>query len=75
MSDHRHRLGPHRPPRIECGKCGEEHHYDHALREDGMPGICPTCSAFLREPTEAEHEQFTAFLAWNTKHQERDRAT
>lgn len=66
------RLGPHRPPRITCKNCGRENHYDHALPEDGMPGICPECSSFLRQPTDAEHEQFTDYYVWNSKHQMAD---
>lgn len=58
------------PPYIECGRCGSENHYDHALPEEGMPGICPDCSAFLRQPTDEEHRQFTEFLKRNTEKME-----
>lgn len=61
-----HRLGPHQVPRIECSNCGTEHHYDAAIGE--FVGHCRDCSAFLRRPTEAEHEQFTEFLLWNSRH-------
>jgi len=60
------RLGPHKPPRIECGKCGTEHHYDATNGE--FIGRCRNCLGFLRRPTEAEHEQFTEFLVWNDRH-------
>jgi len=62
------RLGPHKPPRITCKNCGRENHYDHALPEDGGPGVCPNCNSFLRQPNEAEHEQFTDFYVWNSQH-------
>jgi len=64
------RLGPHYVPSIECGKCGTSHHYDAASGE--YPGRCRECSAFLRRPTKAEHEQFTDFLVWNSLHHDRD---
>lgn len=60
------RLGPHRVPTIECGKCGTEHHYDAAIGE--YQGRCRECYGFLRRPTEAEHEKFTDFLVWNSRH-------
>lgn len=63
-------LGPYRPPYITCGKCGKEHHYDAAIGE--YLGRCFECSAFLRRPTQAEHEQFNNFLAWNSSHAERE---
>jgi len=52
---------------IECEKCGTENHYDaaHSTTDPG-PGRCHNCSGYLREPTEAEHEQFTEFLKYNT---------
>lgn len=62
------RLGPHKVPRIGCGKCGTKHHYDAAIGE--YIGHCRNCSAFLRRPTEAEHEKFTDFLVWNSNHME-----
>lgn len=64
------RLGPHRVPRIACGKCGTKHHYDAAHGE--YIGRCRECAGFLRRPTEAEHEQFTDFLVWNSAHYERE---
>lgn len=69
MSGTDHRLGPHRVPKIDCGKCGAEHHYD------ARNSYCRECGGFLREATEAEHEQFTEFLVWNSRHldAERDR--
>ena len=60
------RLGPHKVPRIECNKCGTEHHYDAANGE--YLGRCRNCSAYLRRPREAEHEKFTDFLVWNSRH-------
>ena len=53
---------------IECGKCGEKNHYDaaHAISIEG-PGRCHNCYGFLREPTQAEHEQFTEFLKFNAE--------
>ena len=60
------RLGPHKVPRIECKCCGTEHHYDAAHGSE--IGHCRNCSAFLRRPTEAEHEKFTDFLVWNSQH-------
>jgi len=65
------RLGPHQVPRIECGQCGTSHHYDAPTGE--YQGRCRNCYAFLRRPTEAEHEQFTDFLVWNSKHNDRER--
>lgn len=65
------RLGPHRPPRIPCSNCGTTHHYDAAHGE--YIGHCRECNAFLRRPTEAEHEQFTEFLVWNSQHMEAER--
>jgi hypothetical protein len=62
------RLGPHKVPKIKCKNCGRENHYDHALSEEGMPGVCPNCNSFLREPTDEEHEKFTDFLVWNSRH-------
>lgn len=61
-----HRLGPHEPPYIACGKCGTEHHYDVAHGE--YQGRCHECSGYLRRPTEVEHELFTEFLVWNSLH-------
>jgi hypothetical protein len=66
---HRRHLGPHRVPRIECGRCGTEHHFDAANGE--FLGRCRECSAFLRRPTDAERKQFTDFLVWNMLHRER----
>lgn len=60
------RLGPHRVPRIGCERCGEKHHYDAAHGE--YLGQCRECGAFLRRPTEAEHEKFADFLVWNSRH-------
>lgn len=60
------RFGPHRPPYIPCSNCGTEHHYDAAHGE--YLGQCRECGAFLRRPTEAEHEKFTDFLVWNSRH-------
>lgn len=58
------RHGPHQPPYIGCGNCGTEHHYDAATGE--FQGRCRDCGNFLRRPREAEHEQFTEFLVWNS---------
>lgn len=66
----RFRLGPHRVPLIACGNCGTEHHYDAASGE--YQGQCRECSAFLRRPTQAEHDKFTEFLLWNSRHKERE---
>jgi len=53
---------------IDCGKCGASNHYDAAHNTtDPGPGRCHNCSAFLRQPTEAEHEQFTEFLKFNAE--------
>lgn len=60
------RLGPHKVPRIPCGNCGTEHHYDIAHGE--YLGHCRECGSYLRRPTEAEHQQFTEFLVWNSEH-------
>lgn len=67
MSASNTRLGPHRVPRIACGKCGTEHHYD------ARGGHCRECFGFLRAATLEEHEQFTDFLVWNSRHRERER--
>lgn len=66
----RTRLGPHKVPRITCGKCGTSHHYDIAIGE--YQGQCHECGGYLRRPTEEEHEQFTDFLVWNANHLERE---
>lgn len=63
-------LGPHRVPRIECGNCGHEHHIDAASGD--YRNHCVECSAFLREPTQAEEWKFTDFLVWNSRHLERE---
>lgn len=60
------RHGPHRPPYIDCPKCGTSHHYDAAAGE--YQGRCRECSSFLPRPTEAEHQQFTEFYVWNSLH-------
>lgn len=60
------RLGPHRVPRIACGNCGTKHHYDAASGE--YQGNCRECWGFLRRPTDTEHEQFSDFLVWNSRH-------
>lgn len=65
------RHGPHQPPYITCRNCGTEHHYDAVTGE--YQGQCRQCYAYLRRPTEAEHKQFTEFLAWNSSHMERER--
>ena len=62
MSVSEHRLGPHRCPIIECGKCGNAHHYD------ARKGRCAKCYAFLPEATDEQHQKFTEFLVWNTRH-------
>lgn len=59
------RLGPHRVPRIECGKCGHEHHTDHTTGE--FQGYCTECFGFLRRPTDAETRKFAAFMDWKTR--------
>lgn len=64
------RLGPHKPPRISCGRCGTRHHYDAAAGE--YQGHCRDCSGFLPSPSDVEHRQFTEFLVWNSKHCERE---
>lgn len=66
-----HRLGPHTVPRVECGKCGTEHHIDATTGE--FQGRCRNCYGFLRRPTEAEQEQFTDFLVWNSRHYDAER--
>ena len=51
---------------ITCTKCGARNHYDAACHPgDPGPGRCHACSGFIREPTEAEHRQFTEFLKFN----------
>jgi len=60
------RLGPHYVPRIECGRCGRDWHIDAG----GDP--CPNCSAFLREPTNVEIQQFADWMDWNHRHELRD---
>lgn len=62
------RLGPHRVPRIECGKCGTEHHIDAATTE--YQGRCSECFGFLRRPTDAEHSKFYEFMDWKARHTE-----
>lgn len=64
-------LGPHRVPRIECGKCGHEHHIDAATTE--FQGRCSDCYGFLRRPTEAEKRRFYDFMDWKARHQEAGR--
>lgn len=53
-------MGPHRVPRIECGKCGHEHHIDCATGE--YQGRCAECYGFLRRPTESEKRRFYDFM-------------
>jgi len=66
-------LGPHYVPRIECGKCGHEHHPDAAAGE--YQGRCVECSGYLRRPTEEEERQFHDFIVWKAAHQRRERAS
>jgi len=63
-------MGPHRVPRIECGKCGHEHHIDCATTE--YQGRCTECYAFLRRPTEVENRKFYDFMDWKARHAEVD---
>ncbi|MCF2165390.1 hypothetical protein [Halobacterium salinarum] len=64
------RLGPHRVPRIACGKCGHEHHIDATTGEH--QGRCSECWAFLRRPTNEETKKFSDFMDWKARHAERD---
>jgi hypothetical protein len=63
------RYGPFRVPRIECGKCGHEHHIDAATGE--FQGHCSVCYGFLRRPTDAEEREFYDFMDWKARHTER----
>lgn len=62
-SDFRH--GPHRPPRIECGKCGQEHHIDAATGE--YQGHCSECYGFLPRPSDPQLAKFYEFMAWKAQ--------
>jgi len=64
------RLGPHRVPRIACGKCGTGHHIDATTFEE--QGRCRECWGLLRRPTDEELDQFTDFLVWNSEHYDRE---
>lgn len=68
MSVRGRKLGPHRVPRIECGKCGHEHHIDSATGE--YQGHCSECFGFLRRPTDAEERKFYDFMDWKARHLE-----
>lgn len=61
-------FGPHRVPRIECGKCGHEHHIDAATGE--YQGRCSNCYGFLRRPTDAEQRRFYDFIGWKARYTE-----
>ena len=62
--------GPFYVPRIECGKCGTEHHIDAASGE--YQGRCRGCAGYLRRPTDEEEREFWNFLDWQIRHDERD---
>ena len=61
-------LGPHRVPRIECGRCGHGHHIDATTGE--YQGHCEECYGFLRRPTDEELGKFYAFMDWKARHVE-----
>lgn len=63
-------LGPHRVPRIECGRCGHGHHIDATTGE--YQGHCEECYGFLRRPTDEELGKFYAFMDWKARHVEAD---
>jgi len=58
--------GPCTVPRIECQKCGTDHHIDAASGE--YQGRCRNCSAFLRRPTDTERRRFYDFMDWKYRH-------
>ena len=64
------RLGPHRVPQIKCTKCGTSHSY-HAANGEYI-GHCRNCWGFLRRPTQAEHDKFSDFLVWKSRHFDAD---
>jgi hypothetical protein len=66
----RRRLGPHTVPRIECNRCGTEHHPDAANGE--YIGHCRDCSAFLPRPTEAQQRKFRDFIVWKSRRMDAD---
>ncbi|MFC6975697.1 hypothetical protein ACFQL1_15140 [Halomicroarcula sp. GCM10025709] len=59
------KYGPHTVPRIECGRCGHEHHIDCATGE--YQGHCSNCYGFLRRPSEVEQRRFYDFMAWKAR--------
>lgn len=63
-------VGPQTVPRIECPKCGTEHHPDYANGE--FIGHCRNCSGFLPRPTEKQRRRFTDFIVWKSQFVETD---
>lgn len=63
--------GPHRVPRIGCGRCGHKHHIDATTGE--YQGRCAECYAFLRRPTEVEKRAFYRFMDWKARWTEHQR--
>lgn len=66
-------MGPQFVPKIECPKCGAEHHPDAANGE--FVGHCRECSGFLPRPTETQRQRFTDFIVWKSQFLESNRRT